>query len=257
MQTLAILNQKGGVGKTTTAVTLAHGLARAGYDTLLIDLDAQGNVADSLGLKKTDNLYRFLIDDAPGACIESSGRDNLGVILGHKRTVEAKQILSGMNFREYVLKRKLSGVGGYQYAVLDVAPGVDVLQVAALVAADAFLVPVSLDHLAVVGASDILASVAALGQVGAFQGRFLGILPTRWERKTTEAHTQLQLLAQHFKQWVWPPIPEDVTVKEAHRAGKTLWEFAPSCRALKGAELRNGQLAGGYAQVLEKLLGVL
>jgi chromosome partitioning protein len=257
MKTLAILNQKGGVGKTTTAVTLAHGLARHGLDTLLVDLDAQGNVADSLGLPKTDALYTFLIEHCPGACITPSGRDNLGLILGHKRTVEAKQVLSGMNFREYVLKRKLAEVSGYEVAVLDVAPGVDVLQVAALVAADAFIVPVSLDHLAVVGAGDILASVAALNQVGAFSGRFLGILPTRWERKTTEGYTQLQLLTQHFKQWVWPPIPEDVTVKEAHRAGKTLWEFAPSCRALKGTELKNGVLAGGYAQVLEKLLGVL
>lgn len=257
MITLAIINQKGGVGKTTTAVTLAHGLARQGYDTLLVDLDAQGNVADSLGLAKSDCLYSFLIESAPGACISPSGRDNLGVILGHKRTVEAKQILSGMNFREYVLKRKLAEVRGYQYIILDVAPGVDVLQVAALVAADAFIVPVSLDHLAVVGAGDILASVAALNQVGAFQGRFLGLLPTRWERKTNEGYMQLEFLAHSFKQWLWPPIPEDVTVKEAQRAGKTLWEFAPTCRALKGVALKNGQMAGGYAQVLEKLQGVL
>jgi chromosome partitioning protein len=259
MQTIALVNQKGGVGKTTTAVTLAHGLALRGYLVLLVDLDAQGNVADSLGLQKRGDLYRFLIDAAGIDAITPCGvatRENLDVILADKTTAAAKQILAGQSFREQVLKRALGRVAGtYEFCILDCAPGVDVLQVAALVAADWFLVPVGLDHLAVVGAGDALASAASLADLGGPHARFLGILPTMWERTTNESHQQLQLLVDQFKRLVWPPIPEDVKAREAPAHGATLWEYAPHTRALDGVEINgNGGRVGGYVQVLARLL---
>lgn len=251
MKTLAIINQKGGVGKTTTAVTLAHGLARLGRAVLLVDLDAQGNCADALGLDKAAGVYKLLVtgDEA----ISPSGRKNLDVILGDRRTVEAKQILSGQSFREYKLRDALaSHMRRYDVAILDVAPGVDVLQIGALVACTHFLVPVALDHLAVVGAGDALASTASLNQVGAFTGVFMGILPTMWERTTNESHEQLTQLAGQFGRQVWPPIPVDVKAREAPAYGKTLWEYAPKTRALVGVQLGT-KVVGGYAQVLSRI----
>ncbi len=256
---LSIVNQKGGVGKTTTAVTLGHGLAMAGKRVLLVDLDSQGNVADALGMDKTDALYRFLTDRVGDEAIAHSGREHgrerLDVILSNKTTLKAKHRLVEMNFREYQLKRALSDVGdAYDAIILDIAPGTDILQISALVAADVFLIPVALGHLAVVGAADALGTVASLKEVGAFSGTFLGVLPTMWERTTKESHEQFNILAQQFGHMVWPPIPLDVKAREAPGFGQTLWEYAPKTRALTGVELRSGKRVGGYAEVLARLL---
>jgi chromosome partitioning protein len=255
MKTLAIMNQKGGVGKTTTAVTLGHGLALQGYSALIVDLDAQGNVGDALGLTKEPGLYNLLIAKAGEQAITSSGRPNLDLVLGDKRTVEAKQLLITEPFREQILRQALKDFNGYHYIILDVAPGVDVMQVSALVAADAFLIPVALDHLAVVGASDAMTSAAHLKRTGGLEARFLGLLPTFWERTTNESHQQLKALAAQFKRLLWPPIPRDTKAREAPAHGQTLWEYAPTCRALDGVKLRNGDRKfGGYRQVLDRII---
>ena len=247
MYKLAILNQKGGVGKTTTAVTLAHGLARSGARVLLVDLDAQGNVADSLGMEKQGDLYAALVGGSPRP--RGTGRKGLHALLSDKTTVKAKKIVVGQSFSEYAIRNALEGLA-YDFAILDVAPGVDVLQVGALVAADGFIIPVALDHLAVVGAADALASFASLRRME-LGGEFLGVLPTFWERTTRESHEQLVALSEQFGRWVWPPVPKDTKVREAPAHGRTLWEYAPETRAIVGVEI-NGQRRGGYAQVLER-----
>jgi chromosome partitioning protein len=252
--TIAIINQKGGVGKTTTAVTLAHGLAMAGAQTVLVDLDAQGNCADALGLEKGDGLYRLLFGD-PLRAVTATGRERLSIVLSDKQAVEAKNRLAGEAFREQALRRALRKLNGHcDVCVLDSAPGVDVLQVGALVACDYFLIPVALDHLAVIGAGDALASAATLTELGGSSacGRFLGILPTMWERTTNESHEQLESLVEQFGKRGWPPIPLDVKAREAPAFGKTLWEYAPRCRAIMGVEIC-GVLRGGYRQVLQRL----
>lgn len=257
MQTIGIFNQKGGVGKTTTAITLAHGLALEGHRVLLVDLDAQGNVGDALGLEKAGGLYELLYGRERGA-IGGSRRERLDVILSDHSTVEAKSRLMGENFREYRLRDRLGSFSErYEVCVLDTSPGVDVLQVSALVACDAVLTPVCLEHLAVVGAGDLLGTVASLQQVGAFRGRWLGVLPTMWERRTNESEGQLRALAAAFKRLVYPPIPVDARAREAPRAGKTLWEYAPECRALQGTEIvkEGGERVriGGYGEVLARV----
>ena len=249
---IAIINQKGGVGKTTTAVTLGAGLANAGKRVLLVDLDAQGSVAISLGVDKGDGLYRLLFDGKRKA-ITPSGRPRLDLIVGDKTTVEAKQRLTGMNFSEAQLKAALGKLPGYDVIVLDAAPGVDILQVSALVACTHFIIPVALDHLAVVGAGDALATTASLKDVGRFGGTFLGVLPTMWERTTTESHEQLKILAGQYGRLVWPPIPRDTHAREAPAYGQTLWEYAPKTRAIVGARLGEHEI-GGYQRVLDRLL---
>lgn len=254
MLVLAIVNQKGGVGKTTTAVTLGHGLALAGKRTLIVDLDAQGNASDALGLDKRGGLYELLFGTRSKA-IASTGRKRLDLVASDHSTVEARQRLTAMNFREQVLAKAIADVGDYEAVVLDVAPGVDVFQVSALVACTHFLIPVALSHLAVVGAGDALTTTASLKQVGRFRGSFLGILPTMWERTTKESHEQLKILVDQYPQLVWPPIPQDVKAREAPAYGQTLWEYAPKTRALAGVQINgNGQQVGGYSAVLKRLL---
>ena len=244
----AFLNQKGGVGKTTSAVTVAHLWAQDARRVLLVDLDAQGNVADSLGLEKGNALHRFLIGEAGVGAVTLTGRDGLYTILGDKTTAKTKQIWSGDPFGVFKLREALEGLGRYDAVVLDVAPGADILQLGALVACTHFVIPVSLEHLALVGVREALESVASLKKVNAFQGGFAGVLPTMLDR-TVKGHVErLRMLAETFGRQVMPPIPTDATVGKAQAAGRTLVEFDPRCRAMAGVELNgNGKRTGGYA----------
>ena len=254
--TLAILNQKGGVGKTTTAVTLASGLARTGKRVLLVDLDTQGNVADSLGLPPSDDLRRLLSPDLgltlPQA-VTPSGQERLDVLRSDKSTTALKQSLAGVTLREYVLADLLQGCG-YDLVVLDCAPSVDLLHFAALVAADYLLIPTRLDKLALNGVRDALQTLSALRRISRCQ--VAGILPTFYERVTLESHEQLLHLAQTFGRLVFPPIPQDTQCRVSSRFGKTLWEHEPNAKALTGYE-QGSKHIGGYSQALERIQELL
>jgi chromosome partitioning protein len=250
--TMAILNQKGGVGKTTTAVTLATGLARNGYRVLLVDLDTQGNVADSLGLPHSDDLRRLLSPDLRcplDQVITPSGFDRLDLIRSDKSTTALKQTLAGVTLREYILADVLASAA-YDVILLDCAPSADLLHFAALVAADYLLIPTRLDKLAVNGVRDALQTLAALKRISRCQ--VAGILPTFYERVTLESHEQLIHLARTFGRLVLPPIPQDTQCRVATRFGKTLWDYSPNAKALIGYEHGNRRV-GGYLQVLERV----
>ncbi len=248
MKKMAFINQKGGVGKSTSALTVAHLWANTGQRVLLVDLDAQGNLADCLGLEKTGGLHRFLIGEAGQAAVQITGRDNLHAILGDKSTAKTKQILSGDPFGVFRLREAFAEVKGYDVIVMDVAPSADIMQLAALVACTHFVVPVSLAHLALVGVREALESVASLKQINAFSGSFVGVLPTMLDRRIKGHVERLRLLAETFGRQVMPPIPTDATVDKAQAVGKTLLEFAPRCWAMAGLELNgNGKRHGGYA----------
>jgi len=192
---------------------------------------------------------------------QPSGRKGLHVVLSDKKTSLARQILTGRAFREQALARALRPMGGfYGVCVLDAAPSLDLLQICALVATDGFLVPVKLDYLAAAGARRTLESVDALRELGSEHGRFLGIVPTFWDRQTKESDYQLRWLVDQFHELVWPPVPKDCKVREAPAHGETLWEYvsaAPggghSTPALEGRVI-DGERRGGYIQVVMRLL---
>jgi chromosome partitioning protein len=255
---VAIANQKGGVGKTTTAVTLGHGLALEGQRVLLMDLDSQGNVADSLGLEPGGDLRRLLSPDLhePLSQVAApSGRKRLDVVRSDKTTAVLKQTLAGVTLREYVLTEALEAAD-YDVALLDCAPSVDLFHYAALVAADWLLIPTRLDKLAVNGVRDVIQTLASLQRVSHCQ--LAGVIPTFYERVTRESHEQLLHLARSFGQQVLPPVPVDTQCREATRYGQTLWEYAPTARALVGFRPNgSAKWVGGYGQVLGRLKELL
>jgi len=255
MNILAVLNQKGGVGKTTTAVTLAHGAALRGIRTLLVDLDSQGNVADSLGLPGAGDLYRWLWDQLATSEVTIEARPGLDVIRSNKTTEALKLALTGRSFREQVISAALADVRGvYGLVILDCAPSIDILQTAAMVASTAILVPARMDQLAVKGIREVSASVSQLSRSG-ISTYIAGIIPTMMERVTTESQDQLTKLVQVFGRLVWPAVPQDTRCRVATRAGQTIWEYAPESSAVVG--FSNGQYRiGGYAAVLDRMLEV-
>jgi chromosome partitioning protein len=255
MTTIAIANQKGGTAKTTTAVTLAHALAIRGYSILLADLDVQGHVAFSLGLDKAPDIYRLLVEgEALADVITSEARPRLDVILGDKTTEAAKRYVTTLNFRERVLIEALAPAE-YDVILLDLAPSLDVLHVAALLVSDFVIVPSKLDALAIDGVNEILRSIAEVTQAG-HNLKGYSILPTFFDRTTKETMEQLQSLVKTFPANVWPPIPQDTKVREAAAFGKTLWEYSPKSPAAIGYQA-NSKRIGGYVSALDRLVEVI
>ncbi len=255
MTIITIANQKGGVGKTATAVTLAHGAALRGLRVLLVDLDTQGNAADSLGLDAAGDLFRWLIQGQPLQVCAIQARPGLDLIRSDKTTVALKTILAGQDFRERCLVAGLAG-NRYDLVVFDCSPSADILHTAALVAADYLIIPAQMSQYAIKGVVEVRQSLDAITRVGGSKCSLAGIIPTFFDRVTNESQLQLENLAGAFKSLVWPVVPIDNKVREANRAGQTLWEYAQDSRAVTGYEL-NGKRVGGYAQVLDRLMGIV
>lgn len=257
MVTVAIANQKGGTGKTTTAVTMGHKLAMDGYRVLLVDTDAQGHVAAGLGIDKAPGIERLVSwREGEGKPLIVSARDRLDLIPSDGRTSNAKQRLAGMPFREDFLDKALEDLGKrYDAIVIDCAPSVDVLHTSAIVAADWLLVPTRLDFLAVDGVNEVILFLRDVKQYRD-AADLLGILPTFFDRRTNETLEQLKALYETFGDLVLPPIPIDVKLREAPAYGQSIWEYAPNTRSIVGIK-GGGKVYGGYARFVQQMERVL
>jgi len=264
--TLAVANQKGGVAKTTSAITFGHGLAISGRRVLLVDLDPQGNTADALGLPKESRLYEFLVNGAGKKVITSSQYPNLDVIVGDKNTDRAIRWLSSLDLgRERELRKRLQEIRDlYDVIILDVAPSVGLMQYNALVASDILVVPTTLTRLSLVGLYAVLESAKSLRAHKIPCARLAGVMPTMWSRTTVETRKQLAILKEAFStETRWVPIPQDVKVEEAAAHGASIYAYAPRCRALDGTKViikdKEGKeigkhLVGGYRRAVARLI---
>ncbi|MBA4385142.1 MAG: hypothetical protein C0410_10440 [Anaerolinea sp.] len=251
MKIFAFANQKGGVGKTTTAVTLADGLARMKVKTLLVDLDPQGHLALSFGLEKSPGLYRLIYLDEPLEKVVINISPNLDLVPGDKQTEKVKRQITLSDFRETILADILHDAD-YDAVLLDMAPSLDVLHINGLIAADWVVIPTRPDALALDGVKEILTTMAEINQNG-HRYRGYSILPTFFDRTTRETFLQFQELAKTFGEHLWPPIPQDTRVRETVAYGKTLWDYSPNSVSMNG--YKDGkQRLGGYKQVLARML---
>jgi len=252
---IAFVNQKGGVGKTTSAVTLGHGLALAGYRVLLADADKQGHVGRYLNIPKTPGLRRWFYEEEPMREQIVEARPNLWVLPGDKSTnlvvgkLRDEPLATPMFVRRF--KQEMEELG-MQVGMIDLGPGLDHLQMAAMMTADYVVIPASPRYLDMDGVAEVTRTLAELKyQEGKAWRRFI-ILPTMYVRVWRESGVRLKELVDVFGTTVWPPIPSDPRVTEAPGRGKTLWEYAADTKAVKGIEI-GGQRIGGYEEALKRV----
>jgi chromosome partitioning protein len=250
MPTIAIANQKGGVAKTTTAISLATGLAELGYQTLLVDGDPQGNVAAFLGQESAPGLYELLVEQRPlekaAHLLAGSGYPSLSLVAGDSTTVDLETLLrtSPLLQPATALRAALQPfLATPQTAViLDTAPGLSSVQLAALYAADWLIIPTCPEFAAEVGLSAMIETIDELKSDGANLD-LLGILPVLVDARSREHRQTILELQAAFPGLVLPPVRRLIALAEAPRSGRPIWRYAP-----------NSEAALDYAAVLKEVI---
>jgi chromosome partitioning protein len=222
---IAIANQKGGVGKTTTAVNLGASLAAAEQKTLIIDCDPQGNTTSALGFPKDParrTLYQTLILDEPiDRIILDAQVEGLELIPSDKNLVGAAVELVSMENREYRLKAAIQGIRDkYTFVLIDCPPALDLLTLNALAASDSVLVPIQCEYLALEGVSELLDTLMRLRRTINPSLAIEGILLTMYDDRTTLSKQVAADLRSFFGGQVFETvIPRNVRLAEAPSHG--------------------------------------
>ena len=249
-QIIQIQSFKGGVGKTTTAVNLAHAFARKGKKVLLVDLDHQGNATSGLGYKMDDTtpaLYHVLVGDIRWEDATATVRENLDLLPSNRMTALAEGAIYPMLSRESILKRKLETTNDeYDLIVLDCPASLGILHVNALFFATHILVPVQIGIWSVDGLEQIFRSMEDVGAATGRMPEILGALLTMVDERYKLTEEVRELVGATFDGRLLPPIRTDADLMNAPKNRETIFEYNPSS---KGAE----DYAALAADLLKKL----
>ena len=264
-QIIGIINQKGGVGKTTTVTALAVYLAHRGFKTLVIDLDAQGHASLALGHPKSDGLFRAIVRGEPILNIAPQVRPDLYLLPNELSNSQVVEYTHQFPHREYLLSRLLEQVkDAIDVVLLDVPADTNNNHVQALVASNYVIIPSTLDHLSLDGVAYVLKTIALIGCLpNVIPPQVIGILPTQYERRNNEIIYQLAELQSGLgSQMILPPIPRDTHVKEASGRGLAIQEYARKSRAYVGYPINSPLVNslgffGGYLHLGEILVEIL
>jgi chromosome partitioning protein len=229
---VAILNTKGGVGKTTTAVNLAAGLATPRRRVLLVDLDSQGSASLALGVARADlapSAAEVLLDGLPvRQAIRPTAVPGLDLLTGAMTLANADLVLGAVAGREQRLRTALEPVrDAYRFILLDCPPSLSLVPINALVASDALLVPVTPQYLAIEGLVTLLDAVARLQARMGTNAALLGLLLTLVDARARATRDLVAMLRAHYGAQVWQTeIPVNVRLSEAPSFGHPIFTYA-------------------------------
>ena len=236
---IAITNQKGGVGKSTTAVNVSAYLSSYGYRTLLIDLDPQSNSTSGLGINPVDakdSIYDILINDRePNEIILDTSYKNLKILPSSIQLAGVEVELVSSLKREFRLKEAVNKIEkDYDFILIDCPPALGLLTINALTAAKEVIIPIQCEYYALEGLGQLLSTINLVKKNLNDKLKIKGAIMTMYDPRVKLAGQVIEEVKNYFSEKVYKTvIPRNVRLSEAPSYGKPIMEYAPDC---KGAE---------------------
>jgi chromosome partitioning protein len=226
---IAIITSKGGTGKTTTAINLGHALALCGKRVLIVDCDAQRNVAIAFDVRGKKTLCDLL---QHGDVDVIEVRENLYVIdSGGRDLAEIEMVLAGKTRRERRLEMALANVSGCDVVICDCSPTINLININAIVYADSVIIPVSMDYLAQAGARQTLDIIDEINAQSSRATSVMGILPTFYDARTRLSREVLDGLRERFAGAMFRTVIRvNTALREAPSFNQTIFEYSPMSR---------------------------
>ena len=241
---VSIANQKGGVGKTTTALSLSSALALQNKKVLLVDLDPQGSAGSGLGISAKKGIYQALIKQCSlKEVIYSTATAGLDLVPANTDLAGAEIELVSEPDRVFFLKNILKELKEYDFIFIDTPPSLGLLTLNALSASDSFIVPLQCEYYALEGLSRLLETAREVKNRWNFPLKLQGILLTLFSVRNSLSHQVEQEVRRHFGEQVFKTlIPRNVRLSEAPGFGKTIFQYEPHCLGAMAYEQLAGEL---------------